>query len=202
MKFEEMILGQGQHGAIIGRTGCGKTVLARALLPSTGPLAIIDPKRAFKYPAPVFDNVKQLRRQKPQRFIFRPRPDDLSNLDLLNDVYKYVYDNPPYTLYTDDVSGIVTIHRVPAYLRICYMLGRERDIRCMASFQRPSALPPFLMSEATKFAVFKLVVPQDVKKVAEMVPGYALDRLTTKHTFLFYDSDKMQISQPVLLDLK
>lgn len=200
MKFEELTLKAGEHGAIVGRTGSGKTVLARAILPAAGRLAIIDPKRAFKYPAPVFDSIKQIKRQKPDRFIFRPRPDDLTNIALLDEVYRYVYENPPFTLYTDDVSGIVTIHKVPQYLRTCYMLGREKGISCLASFQRPSALPPFLMSEATNFYIFRLVVPADVKKVAEMVPGYDTERLSSKHGFLFYDSEMRQ-SIPVQLDL-
>jgi hypothetical protein len=128
----------------------------------------------------------------------------MSDLAALDEVYRYVYETENIFLYTDDVVGICDQYRAPHYLKVCYMMGRSKNITCLASFQRPSLLPVYLMSECTKFYVFELVIPSDVRKVAGFVKGYDPSRLADKHTFLYYDlSDKQQRrSEPVKLNLR
>ena len=183
-----------ERGAIIGRTGTGKSFLARHLLPTRGALAIIDPKRGFDVPkVPVFENAKEIIRRKPPRFIYRPNAEHMTDIAAYDAVYKYCYERGEITVYTDDVVGIMERQRFPHYLQVCYQMGRAKNVAMLSAFQRPSWLPGFMMSEANRLYVFPLSYPADKKKVSEMVPGYAPDSIRPTsdikdrlHSFWFY----------------
>ena len=178
-----------ERGAIIGQSGTGKTYLAVRILPSTGQLCIVDPKRLLKYDknVKVYTNAKRILWDKPKRFIYRPKPKDLDNMDAYNLVYKYCYERKNFFVYTDDVVGIMDRTRYPKYLRICYQMGRERKVAMLSTFQRPAWVPMFLCSEATKLYCFRLTVIEDVRRVRSLIPGYDLDKLDHKHTFCYHD---------------
>lgn len=193
LTLDDLLLGPEDRGAIIGQTGTGKSFLAKYLLPATGKLAIIDPKRTFPVKniadVKIYSSASKIVREKPKRFAYRPDPANLRNQDDYDIVYKYVYNMKDVTCYTDDIVGIMDKHKFPDYLQICYQMGREHKVRMLSAFQRPALVPRFLVTEAQKFFVFRLTVKDDVKRVAESVDGYT-GKLPSRHHFSFIDLDK------------
>lgn len=191
-----------QRMAIIGQTGTGKSFLAKRLISKAKNLAIIDPKRTFKYPdIPVFDTPGAILKAKPKRFMYRPKPELLDNLNAYNEVYKYCYHMGDILVYTDDVVGILDVQKFPRYLRICYQMGREKNVSCICAFQRPAWLPRFLLSEVQKLCVFRLTMKDDIKKIQEIMPGFDPSKFPDKHTFYFYDCDTMDAGQMTRIDV-
>lgn len=188
MNLKDLLLGTEDRGAIVGQTGTGKSFLAKRLLPKTGRLAIIDPKRTFAYPEMIFDTAKSIWRAKPDRFIFRPKPQNLGDLHEMSEVYRYCFEKGNITVYTDDVAGIVPRMVPPHFLQVCYQMGREKKVRCLAGFQRPVSLPIFMMSEAQKVYAFKVTKKDDIKTIEEYCPGYAAAGFETRHDFYFYSA--------------
>ncbi len=187
--WKPLELKRGQRGAIIGRTGTGKTHLAMFLIPTTGKLCVIDPKRTYEDSTlPVYKSPTWLWIFRPKRFIYRPSEGDLDNIAAYNEVFRYCYEQfRPGFIYIDDMIGIMNKYTYPHYLKVCYMMGRALGVTCLACFQRPVEIPGFLYSEANKLYVFHLHHPADVLKVRSMMPGYNPDRLTNEHAFFYYE---------------
>jgi hypothetical protein len=205
LTFKNLRLNPDERGAIIGQTGTGKTVLANQLLLASKAkrLAIIDPKGMFEplEDVEVTANPRRIIGGKLDRFIFRPNPDDLTNLDAYNEIYKYCFKKEDFLVYTDDVLGIMSRNRYPHYLQVCYQMGRAKRVAMLSSFQRPAWLPLFLCSEASKFYLFRLTIGDDIKRVQQFVPDYDTRRLHDKHTFLFYDIYESEKSLPMKVNL-
>lgn len=204
--LKSLKLNKDERGAIIGQTGTGKSVLATQLLRESNSkrLAIIDPKGMFSYDddIEVTANPRRIIGGKLDRFIFRPDPDNLTNLEAYNEVYRYCYRKGGFLIYTDDVLGIMSRNRYPHYLQVCYQMGRAKNVSMLSAFQRPAWLPLFLCSEASKFYLFRLTIGDDIKRVQQFVPDYDTRRLHDKHTFLFYDLYESEKSLPVKIDLR
>jgi len=203
LTFDNLRLGRDERGAAIGMTGSGKSVLAQYLIPDTGKLGIIDPKRMFKYDAEVFDNPRKILFHKPKRFIYRPTESLLDDLLAYDVVYKYLYTRENGFVYTDDMVGIMDRTKYPRYFRNIYQMGREKHVAALTAFQRPSWLPLFLMSEANKFYIFKLVLKGDIQRICEFVPYYNPHKFTAPHQFFYYDiSDTTGKGEMTKLNIK
>ena len=201
--MKSLQLGRGEHGAIIGQTGTGKSVLARVIIGDVTRLLVIDPKGEFTLPnVEIFDDPKQIIRKRIGRIIYRPKPSLLSDLDAYNRLYKWAYERGNILVYTDDVVGVIPKQSPPPYLKICYQMGRSRNVRCLSCYQRPFLVPLVLKSEVTKAYVFRLLVPQDVREVQSFVPGYSPDKLETRYSFAFYDCNKMDRAEYTRLQLR
>lgn len=185
--LQDLKLSREEHGIIIGQTRTGKSFLARhALIPKTGNLAIVDPKRRFDYPdVPIFDDANKVLRKKPKRFIYRPKPSALTDYEAYNKIYRYVYESKNFFVFTDEIVAVLRGMVPPHFLLVCYQMGASEGIRMLSVTQRPSRIPAVMLSESAKLYCFTLMYPADVKKMKEMIPGYE-NRMPDKHTFAFY----------------
>lgn len=204
--MQNLRLNNDERGSIIGQTGTGKSVLANQLLLASKNkrIAIIDPKGMFNYDGEdieVTGNIRRIIGGKLDKFIFRPNPDNLTDIDQYNELYKYCYRKGNFLIYTDDVLGIMSRNKYPHYLQVCYQMGRAKNISMLSAFQRPAWLPLFLCSEASKFYLFRLTVGDDIKRIQQFVPDYESRRLHDKHTFLYYDIYESEKSEPLKVNL-
>lgn len=159
-------------------------------------MAIIDPKRGFEYEGlKEYDDPKRIIRDNPARFIYRPKPVLLSDLDAYNEVYKHLYMRGDILVYTDDVVGVIPRLTPPHYLKVCYQMGRQKRVACLSSFQRPFSIPMVLKSECQKFYIFKLMTVNDIRDVKQYCPGYDPYAFPDRHTFSFYDTNTMDTSE-------
>lgn len=176
---------------IVGQSGSGKTVLARELIKGIKRLIVIDPKRMFT-PLPgmtIYDNPDKLIRAKSTFCVYRPAPSLLDDMDSYDKIYKYAYLKGGLTVYTDEVSGVITETRFPKYLKIAYQMGREKGLRMISTTQRPARIPLFLISECSFFYTFRLVLKNDIKRMQECQPDFRPERLTQRFSFWYSDLD-------------
>lgn len=173
--------------AIIGQTGTGKSELASRILPHYRNVGIFDPKRMFEYPdVEVFEHPDRLVRAKPHSFIYRPKPALFADIEGYEKVYRYAYEHGNIMVYNDDMVGIIPGNRPPHHLRVIYMMGRAKNVGSISLFQRPTCVPLILMTEATRFAAFRLSWDDDIKRVKKLVRGYDPERMG-EHDFFYID---------------
>lgn len=207
MTLNQLEVKPDERAAAIGQSGSGKTFLSLRLIHRVilrnGNLALIDPKRLLEIPKTwdikVYDNADKILREKPKQFCYRPKPADLRNFDAYDKVYRYCYNLGNIFVYSDDMVGIVHRSKWPDYLQICYQMGRQKKVAMLSAFQRPAHVPLFLMSEASKFYVFRLTMNSDIKRVHEFCNGYDPQRLTQRYSFMFQDINEMDNAEPVKL---
>jgi len=216
MKLADLRINRDERAAIIGKTGTGKSFLAKRLIGQPNletekhverQTLIIDSKRTFKIDGyRIVHDPKHINLKKDKFIIYRPDEKFLTDLAAYNEVYKkaYLFDNKGkgILVYTDDLVGIMTNTRYPHYLQVCYQMGRERLISMISCVQMPVYLPRFTMTECEKFFAFKLIKHADIKRVEECIPGYSPEKLSSLHSFAFYDNKKELIDLNMRIGIK
>jgi hypothetical protein len=203
--LQTLKLNPDERGAIIGQTGTGKSVLATQLLLASKckRICIIDPKGMFNFgDIEVVTNPARAIRGKLDKFIYRPKAENLTDLSGYDAIYKYCYDKGDFLIYTDDILGVMSRTRYPHYLQVCYQMGRAKGISMLSAFQRPAWVPLFLCSEASKFFLFHLTVKTDIQRVQQFVTDYYPDRLNDKFTFMFFDIYREDESKAMKINLE
>lgn len=155
---------------IFGRTGSGKTRLAAWLLSESPfdqqPYIVIDYKLEQLFSQT--DRIKEIGLtdklpKSPGVYIIHPPNDDD---DAMEEWLWRLHEHENTGLYIDEGYGI---NRYSRAARALLTQGRSKHLPVIWISQRPSQIPPFVVSEADFLAVFKLQLPQDVAKVSEIM---------------------------------
>lgn len=184
-QLTNLLLRKGEKGFVAGQNGTGKSYLCRQLLPTTGPLCLIDPKGQFEYPIECFDNVSTILRKKPVRFMYRPKRAQIRDYKAYNDLLLYCYNEAPYFLYIDELILLLDRRRDPPDLQTCYQLGRQKGVTILAVTQIPVEIPRYVTAEAQKFYAFTLSRKVDRDRITGMIGEYPLPR--SRYEFAFKD---------------
>lgn len=179
-----------------GKTGSGKTTLARACLNMTDLRhVVLDPKWRYTDPG---SKIVHTFNPKLDRQIVRIAP-GVNDLDHWNETIFDVWDRGESILYIDEVTLLLPGTRtVLPWHRRAIVTGRERDLAVWNGTQRPTEIgSSVIFTEAEHFFLFRLQFAPDIDKVAsftgEQVPRY-YRRLkaggrAAKHDFIYYNPE-------------
>lgn len=191
----------GQRALLTGRTGTGKSTLARHMLRNMTQLVIIvDPKGDFDYPNSIIirdpRDLSAFRRSREKNLVYRPDPEfwDMQNWD---NFFKWAYMFGNCVLYLDEVFAVMVNNQSPPWLKAILTRGRSLLITCIACTQRPFSIPVSLLSECEHRYMFGLSLLDDKKRMAELMPGNTIVNgkevptvllpLSGRHNFYYYD---------------
>lgn len=197
---------------LIGKTGCGKTTVAEALLNNqSGYVIVVDPKGMIEWPDwMIVEKPGQVSRAllKHKHIVFKP-PSSWSFSDYDN-FFKWVYDIRNVILYIDEVYAVASETTKPSsWLGAIATRGRQLNIGLWCSTQRPARVPIFLLSEADHFFMFHLKLPNDIERVYEIAEVDKQERrevplstkLLKKRRFYYHNSEQDIFRGPVELNL-
>lgn len=173
---------------IAGKTGSGKTWLARRLLDPVERLIVIDPKGTFggkglKVPN-AFDWF-QFRRGQPGRFRILPPIVD-NPLVWYEELFERLYGYGNLTLYIDEAYEVADGNRIGKWLKALYTRGRELGIGVWAATQRPTGIPLFLISESEWIILFRMNLQDDRRRIASIAGDEVMQRIPDPHGFWLY----------------
>lgn len=155
-----------QRVAYIGKTGSGKTFLARHNLAMISRLIVLDAKgtiSAKEWNLSTDGSVlRRLKAGQPGRFLVRGiRAEDFTpTLDLAWQIGNIV-------VYVDEMALVNPSSRPTFELARLYQQGREKQIGVQASTQRPRNVPAIMFSEADWIFAFRMSRREDRKTVAD-----------------------------------
>lgn len=174
---------QGEHVSIVGPTGTGKSVFARALLPMRAYTAVLSTK-------PKDATLDQLVREHGYRRMaeWAPRPNERRVLlwPRLTKVDQWREARPTYQralerIYTAgnwsvclDEARVVCDERRPflglaPFMRLLWTQGRSLGVSIVAGTQRPAWVPPEMFDQATHLVFFKDGSANNLKTIGGLV---------------------------------
>ncbi len=178
---------QGQHGAIIGPTGFGKTTVVVNLLETrTHALALdvkggdrtlakLQAKGFVRAPWPLPDKVyRDIRNGKPARFIvgFKPRNTlEIPKLTKMIDLCLHdVFSQEGWAVYVDELQMAASqkMMNLGAIIETNLIAGRDRGVSILTSFQAPRWVPRAASDQADWLFVFPTRDREVVDRLAEM----------------------------------
>jgi KaiC/GvpD/RAD55 family RecA-like ATPase len=180
----------GDHWAIVGATGTGKTHFARHLITTIAqathgylPIYILDSKCPIARPDKsdfkmffrkgigrrhVGNKVPPIIRPQGRDFIqvWTPEEDDL---DMYDEWYKQIYqEGQPAVVLTDELSSVTTeAGKGTRYFNILLKQGRGLEISMINLTQSPAYIPQSLLRQAMHVVRFRLNDEYDAKKLTK-----------------------------------
>lgn len=164
----------GQHVAIVGTTGSGKTFVAQDIKLMRNWLVVIATKskdetldgytgfvKRSSWP-PEWNEKLVLFWQKPKSLL------DLHSIQLaIYSVLNHLYRYGGWTIYFDDLFFVSETLKLKGALRMFYTQVRSSDVSIVASIQRPFWVPVEAMSQSTYCLLFATQDENDIKRVSE-----------------------------------
>jgi ABC-type dipeptide/oligopeptide/nickel transport system ATPase component len=178
--------------AFVGKTGSGKTFLAKHLLGGVKRAVIVDTKGTLYTGWNTVQwnkkNLKKLSDGEPIRL--RIPPVIARNVEEAYDYYfEEIYSIGNVVVYIDELYGVTNGSRASQYLRALYTRGREFGIGVWACTQRPAWVPLFCISESEWLFAFRLQMMEDRKRMAELMGPSVIHQIPDKHGFYYMQSD-------------
>lgn len=173
---------------IVGKTGSGKTYLAKYLTKKANRLIVMDAKVTLTdwNLEPWSSSVRSsmLRGEPFRARVIPPLNGDITEYweAVLSDCYKA----GNLVVYIDELYSICPPNQKPMnVLWSMYTRGRELGIGVWSSSQRPAWIPLFALSEAEHFFNFRLQLEEDRKRMAAFMGMEVQKTITDIHGFYY-----------------
>jgi len=190
-----------EHVFIAGKTGTGKTRLARAYLSQFPAVAMLDSKgdslkalNRDQNPWPeveqkqltVITRSKYLDNVDTPYLIYAPEFDELdeSHYDAF---FRWAYFRENITVWVDEAMNISeSSQRIPSYYKGILTRGRTKNVAAWSLTQRPMGLHPIIISQCTHVFAFNLPLDQDRKKLVDITGMREFWERPGGHSFWYY----------------
>lgn len=184
-----------EHVFVCGRTGSGKTVLARVYLAGMDHVVCLDTKGTLKWPeVPKNDlalvtRMEDLPKVTEPKIIYRPRFEELIP-EYYEQFFKWVYLRGNNICWVDEAFSVSpNPYKLPTYYRAIMTRGRELNVGCWSLTQRPSGIAQVIVSENIHYFTFDMNLIQDRKKLVDITGQEEMIQRPGKYNFWYYHVD-------------
>jgi hypothetical protein len=209
--WRQIKMGRDDRAVLIGKTGCGKTTLARFLIEdSSKPFSVVwNPKGSDSVLKWRHKHVTSLRKlyeaadKETRRIVYTPDAYLAEDEANQSEFGYWVYEKLNRRVYLDEATSIVYGGvKVPRWLNALINRGRERGVSTMVATQRPSGVPSNILSESEHWYIFQTLLPQDRQKV-EAITGISVEDQMglSDHEFFYFNLSKGLLPRKLKLNL-
>ena len=184
----ELVIPTDQRVLVVGRAGCGKSTLTRALFYGLSRLVVIDDKWEELLPRSITvyspDEFRRTWPQRSARVVFRPDPAAKRGADV-GEVIARVLEYRRTRLVLHEAVNYATPTWIQPDLRRAIKIGRSLEVGVTLCSQRPIGLHNDAIAEAEHVFVFDLAMPGDREKLAELGVPDLLERVGRPYWFRY-----------------
>lgn len=193
---------QSEHVFIAGKTGSGKTFLAKNYLAGYPNVIALDTKGTLTWKeggdVKEFEHLNDLMQFQEGHAIYRPSFEEL-NEDYYEAFFKWIYFRQNTIVWVDEVMSVCqNSQNIPTYYKAILTRGRERNTSVWSLTQRPKTIPLVIISEATHFFVFRLNIEADRQRIAEIAGSDKFLINPPKYDFWYYNTE---MDEPIMARL-
>lgn len=196
MQTRKRVIKSNEHVFLAGRTGSGKTYLARKYLARYPEVVVLDTKGKFTWPEvpaaekTLITSLEKLSKQTKAKIVYRPNWKEL-DAEWYDAFFEWIYNRQNTICYIDEAMQVCpNVLTIPKYYKALLTRGRELGIGVWTASQRPKDLPQVVMSEATHFFAFDLNLPQDRRKIMEITGCGEFWTKPPKFASWYYNQDE------------
>lgn len=175
---------------ICGKTGSGKTFLARWITKNISRLIVCDPKATLSdwwLDDWDRDTVRKFEREGKGRLRAVP-PLTGDEGEFWISVFDFAFGVGNVTIYVDELAAIAENGRVDDLIKAAWTRGREYGLGCWAATQRPTAVPLVAISEAEHYFSFRLTLDDDRRRMASFMTEAVLSPIQDRHGFFYMNA--------------
>ncbi len=176
-----------ERASFIGKTGSGKTFLAKAYARGFTNVLVLDTKGTFTWDGvPILRTFDQLKKVGSGKYIYRPIDAEM-NEDYYDAFFEFAYRRRETVVLVDELAQVFSgtdENELPHWKHIMQR-GREINVGIFNCTQRPRGVPKIAFSEAEHTFCFRLKLEDDRKHVAEYL-GKEIVNVPLKGHGFFY----------------
>lgn len=169
---------QGEHVTLLGPTGCGKTTLARELLPLRRHVVAFGTKPRDDTLEHLINarGYRRIREWPPaptdERIVLWPRIRHMSDVAnqkrIFKDALAMIYEQESWCIFLDEIEYLTGDLRLDGPVRLLWRQGRSISISILGGTQRPTHIPLLAYSQATHLFVWNTNDIRDLKRLMEI----------------------------------
>lgn len=182
-----------EHIFIAGRTGSGKTTLARYLLREVRRLIVCDSKGTLSnWSTHEWGRAARRALMNGQDIRIRvvPPVELADTTDFWNDIFLHAYSAGGVRVYVDELGAIMrNAQNAPHYFNVILSRGREFHVSACTVTQRPASVPLLALSEASHYFCFRLNLRDDRQRMAQFMGEEVLENIKDKYGFWYFGAE-------------
>lgn len=190
-----------QRTFITGKTGSGKTHLAKRILRSFPRLVVLDSKGTLKpWGLEEYDRESRRRLAKGEDVRMRvPLEPGVDPEKFWDGVLAEAYEAGNVMIYLDEAGQVAGGSKPSPWVATVWQRGREYGVGAIAVTQRPVWVPRLFISEADHVFQFRLQLEDDRVYMSKMLGPQVADPIPTgdKYGFWYWDSER---ADPIYID--
>lgn len=193
--MKQNIIKRSEHVFVAGRTGSGKTYLAKKYLANYDHVAVLDTKGTFTWDEvdpkelQVVTSISELGGANKSKIIYRPTWEELE-IEYYDAFFKWAYMRRNTIVLVDEAMSVCpSPFKIPDYYKAILTRGRELNVSVWSLTQRPSGIPQVIMSEATHFFIFDLNLAKDREKIVHITGHEEFLERPGRYIFWYWRAD-------------